>query len=292
MASRSQQKIISLPSSLIGEHADRFFDEFNEALQSRCQNVLFDFSSVQLPAPFGVVVSAIEIIQLIGKGKKVLYRAPHDKKAKNELKKMGFEKFFALRDTTKSVKGETVELRRFTTKDLTHSREIVEVLKYQMNLSEGVESFVYMSINEIIINSFDHAGSNPTCPGCFLCAQWYPNTQYIRVCIADAGMGIKSRLATKYDKVKRHRDCYAIREAVKPEVTTREHIGGTGLDHINRFIRANNGIMTIISGNGKVRFRAKTIWRYKMSSRFNGTLIDLKINADKKSWYSLKSEIF
>jgi len=70
---------------------------------------------------------------------------------------------------------------------------------------------------------------------------------------------------------------------------------GYGLTHINRFINVNEGKMYILSGKGKVlwdytgfkKIRAK---KQTMYFPFEGTMINLVINADGEGSYFMESE--
>ena len=77
---------------------------------------------------------------------------------------------------------------------------------------------------------------------------------------------------------------------IKEGVSSRKGKAGLGLSHIRRFARVNQGTLTVISGNGKVNFYSKSIEPRPMPSKFHGTAIELRINADKGGFYFLTSE--
>ena len=125
---------------------------------------------------------------------------------------------------------------------------------------------------------------------CFVCAQYTPTRRLIRLSVADFGLGILNSLK----KVKRYSmigtSHEAITLAVEEGVSSRRGKAGLGLSHIRRFARVNQGTMTVISANGKVNFYSKSIEKRPMPSNFNGTVIELRINADKEGFYFLSSE--
>jgi hypothetical protein len=117
-----------------------------------------------------------------------------------------------------------------------------------------------------------------------------PSRRLIRLSVADFGLGILNSLK----KVKRYSmigtSHEAITLAVEEGVSSRRGKAGLGLSHIRRFARVNQGTMTVISANGKVNFYSKSIEKRPMPSNFNGTVIELRINADKEGFYFLSSE--
>ncbi len=153
-----------------------------------------------------------------------------------------------------------------------------------MRLSQGVKDSLKMSIQEILTNVFDHSKS---ATGCFICAQYYPAKMTIRLCITDFGVGILSNLRKKYGI---STDIEAIKLSVKEGVTSRPQSAGFGLTNIRNFIKVNEGTLTIISGKGKVNFYSNKVESYNTTKGFEGTIVNLKINANKESFYFLTEE--
>jgi len=141
-------------------------------------------------------------------------------------------------------------------------------------------------------NTFDHSESQR---GCHVCAQSYPASKKIRLCIADFGIGILASLrkVPKYNNLRN--DYEAIKLAVKEGITSRIGIdAGYGLSHIQRFIKVNQGKMYILSGKGKILWDYTGI-KYKekkqtMHNVFQGAIIDLEINAGREGLYFLQSD--
>ena len=84
--------------------------------------------------------------------------------------------------------------------------------------------------------------------------------------------------------------------AVKEEVTSRiGKTAGYGLSHIKRFIEVNEGKMYILSGKGKILWDYTGLKKIRekkqtMHYPFDGTIINLEINAEKEGLYFLESE--
>jgi hypothetical protein len=141
-----------------------------------------------------------------------------------------------------------------------------------------------MSIQEVLTNVFDHSKSDD---GCFDCAQYYPIKKTIRLCITDFGIGILSSLKKKY---RIRTDLDAIKLAVQRGITSRSQSAGFGLSNIRDFLKVNEGTLTIVSGRGKVNFYNRKIDSYNIHEGFSGTIVNLKIRANKESFYLLTEE--
>lgn len=281
---RAPETRIMLPPSIIARFSNSILTRFERAFSSREKTIYLDFSNVRLPAPFGVIISTIAISRLLEKGKGVIYAPPIDENAKERLRLLGFESFFNISPDAGRLAGHTVALRRFSSRDLTLAYSLAELLDENMNLSEDMKLSLTMSMREILLNAFDHSN----CKEYYVCAQWYEAQQLIRICISDVGIGIKKSLSKCYEWIDQYSDCYAIKMAVEENITIRK-FGGMGLSHIRRFVRLNQGRMTIVSGDGKVLYSNGRISSSRMNCVFTGTLINLEINADKKARYFLKS---
>jgi hypothetical protein len=109
----------------------------------------------------------------------------------------------------------------------------------------------------------------------------------IRLCITDFGVGILSTLKKKYNITS---DIKAIKLSVEEGVTSRPQSAGFGLTHIRKFLKINKGVLTIISGRGKVDFYSNRVAEYNMAGAFEGTIVNLEIKTNRKSLYFLTEE--
>ena len=82
-----------------------------------------------------------------------------------------------------------------------------------------------------------------------------------------------------------------LRLAIKPGITTRKkQLGGLGLDFIKKYVRGNNGTMTIVSGCGKVNFYRNKIENKYESVGFDGTIVDILVSPKKISGLKKRKE--
>lgn len=252
--------------------------------QKSKRSLTFNFEKTTWMDPFAITVIAGTIqCCLQTTQRRIAYTPPEDKKLKDYLSQIGFNAFFHLNG--KEIHRDTsVELAQLTALKPLYIEALISLIDSKMRLSQGVKDSLKMSMQEILTNVFDHSKSED---GCFVCAQHYPAKMKIRLCITDFGVGILSNLKKKY---RIRTDIDAIKLSVEEGITSRPQSAGFGLSIIRSFLKMNEGTLTIISGKGKVNFYSNKVESYNMSKGFEGTIVNLKINADKESYYSLTDE--
>lgn len=264
-------------------HADKIIKSCVDAQKSK-ESLTFDFEKTTWMDPFAITVISGTIQRCLqAKKRGVTYIPPEDKKLKDYLSQIGFNTFFHLNG--KDIHKDTsVELAQLTALKPLYIENLIILIDSKMRLSQGVKDSLKMSLQEILTNVFDHSKSEN---GCFVCAQYYPAKKTIRLCITDFGVGILSTLKKKYEVTN---DIDAIKLSVKERVTSRPQSAGFGLTNIRNFLKVNEGTLAIISGKGKVNFYSNKVESYNISKGFEGTVVNLKINANKESFYFLTDE--
>ncbi len=196
------------------------------------------------------------------------------------MERIGFQYHF-LKGEEAEHKKTSVELKRLRGVDPGCSEALVNLISANFPLSEDAEYEMRTHINELMTNSFDHS---KTKFGFYVCAQWYPAKKNLRISFADGGIGIFQSLreSGKFPDVKS--DIGAIRLAIKPGITTRKkQLGGLGLDYIKKYVRNNEGTLTIASGHGKVNFYRNKIENKYEPVAFSGTIVDILVSPKKGS---------
>ncbi len=275
--------LITFPKESTIIRADEIIRLCGNALRTK-QPLTFSLKETIFIDPFAVSVLAGVIKQCKKtRNRKILYNPPENAEVDKYLSQIGFKAFFKIngpdihRDTT-------VQLRQLNAIDPIYIENLIILIDSKMRLSEGIKDSFKMSLNEVLTNVFDHSKS---ADGCFLCAQYYPSSKLIRLCIIDFGVGILTTLKTKYGI---WTDIDAIKLSVKEGITSRPQSAGFGLFHIRNFLKVNEGTLTLISGKGKVDFRGNKIATHRLSSVFKGTIVNLLIKANKRSFYFLSDE--
>ena len=164
-------------------------------------------------------------------------------------------------------------------------------LKGNVSLRKKSFGTLETALGEVFNNINDHSGS--LIGGCAF-AQHYPRNNEIKFCVADTGMGIPTRIRTKYSTnqlgEKLTSDSSAMKYATLPKVSTetRPSNRGMGLDNLLKIMELNQGSMIILSNKGKLTYNYKysptrvpeKIRLYDDVFSYKGTLIMLTFRTD------------
>lgn len=276
---QNNMKTIRLPKLLTIGWAHILFDRLYDAL-NHPGPVTFDFEKVDWAAPFGLTAISVVLEKCLDLDKDVYYSPPNNGEFKSYLERIGFQYHF-LKGEEIEHKKTSVELKRLHGVDPGCSVALVNLISANFPLSKDAEYEMRTHINELMTNSFDHS---KTKFGSYVCAQWYPAKKNLRISFADGGIGIFKSLreSGKFPEVKN--DIEAIRLAIKPGITTRKkQLGGFGLDYIKKYVRNNDGTLTIVSGHGKVNFYRNKIENKHEPIGFDGTIVDILVSPKKVS---------
>ncbi|MBC7924656.1 MAG: ATP-binding protein [Bryobacteraceae bacterium] len=120
----------------------------------------------------------------------------------------------------------------------------------------GPFDMLQYAASELINNVIQHAKGTG-----FVAAQVYPKSGFIRLAVADVGMGIRGSFEETqpefWDPKMSHLD--AIRTALQPKVSSKTHLpvawgepinAGVGLSMLKEVARHADGLFTLISGDG------------------------------------------
>ena len=109
---------------------------------------------------------------------------------------------------------------------------------------DGAQNVIYHPISELITNIFDHSKEDSG----FVFGQYYPNKQYLDICIADTGRGLSR--AYKDEKDLELSDKESIREALKGNSTKAGKERGYGIWTSKRIVcECLGGQFIILSGS-------------------------------------------
>lgn len=126
---------------------------------------------------------------------------------------------------------------------------ITEMIPLLHTNPEQVEPIKYV-VSELVRNVFEHSESKN---GAVICAQYYKDSNIVRIGVADCGIGIKKAINISYPDLN---DLDAIQHSLMPGVTgTTKKRGGTavnagaGLFFIKSIAKINRDFFMIYSGN-------------------------------------------
>ncbi len=97
-------------------------------------------------------------------------------------------------DVEHKIESSHVQLRRLDSINPLLTDQIIEVFDYAIRMTEGLQGSLRLAITQLMTNAFDHSSSER---GCYVCAQTYE--KIIRLCVADFGVGLLAKLASKYN---------------------------------------------------------------------------------------------
>jgi hypothetical protein len=281
-------KVIRLPKLLTIGWSHVLFARFDDALR-HAGPLTFDFQRTEWAAPFGLTTLSVVLEKCLLRTSEVYYMPPEKSALKSYLDRIGFRRHF-LRGPDAAHKATSVELKRLQGVDPGCGEALVNLIAANFPLSEDAKYEIRAHLNELMTNSFDHG---KTRLGFYVCAQWYPAKKNLRISFADGGIGI----LRSFDKSKKFpevtTDIQAIRLAVKRGVTTRTtQLGGLGLDYIRKYVRRNNGTLSIVSGHGKVNFLRNKIENKYEPVAFEGTVVDVLVSPGDAAFEDKKNDLF
>jgi hypothetical protein len=186
--------------------------------------------------------------------------------------------------------GTTIPYQRFKTDD---ERAFAEYLEHHLKgkgiprMSDALTRRFKASILELFTNAAMHS---ETKFGIFACGQYYPNKHRLDFSIADAGIGIRRKIAKELG-LKMNSD-KAIEWALQEGHTTRKGKipGGLGLKLLREFITLNQGRIQIVSDRGYWHLDAGQETLTRMEHAFPGTVVNIEINTADQTSYRLRTE--
>ncbi len=155
-------------------------------------------------------------------------------------------------------------------------------------MSQGLGKVFKQSLFEVFQNSVTHSGTRL---GVFCCGQFFPQLRRLDITIADAGVGIRTKvrqfLGTKISSIE------AIRWALSDPNTTKtgKQPGGVGLKFMKDFVALNRGKIQIASRRGFYEFAAGQETFSMMDTDFRGTVVNLEVNTADTQSYVLESDL-
>lgn len=147
--------------------------------------------------------------------------------------------------------------------------------------NENISSIISSYLSELFVNARTHGNTHKIkCSG-----QKYQQGKLLKFLIVDFGVTIPFNVSNHIIKNKKNyyenNDAEAIRWASQEGNTTKEKLGGLGLNDISEFIKKFDGKIKIISRNGyyELNKMKDRINNYKV--QFDGTLIIVELNLEK-----------
>lgn len=290
--------LITLPDQVFEFSLFELVTLLGEANSS--EQILVDFIHVNYYVPGGIVVLITKFHRWLDEGKKVSIENHEQCRAYKYLQRIDFFKLCGLELNENFHRhpsvGRFVPVSKITYDTESLATEIATCLEPVLAESDDIEKtgpFDYFeySISELGNNTMQHSRGKG-----FASAQYTKSSDYIRVAIADTGIGIKrsfeENMSPHYSQS--INDVEAIELALKPKVSSKDHISawgespnmGVGLTLLRKTVCKLDGKFIIISGNGFLSTDKKAT--IKTDCIFKGTLCTFMFKRNTLSnFYSL-----
>lgn len=232
--------------------------------ENDAEHIIVDFSHVNYYVPGAIVALITKFHRWHSEGKKVTARNIKQSPAYKYLQRIDFfsncgidlEEDFYRHPSA----GRFVPVSRITYDTDSLATEIATCMEPILANSDDIEvtgpfDYFEYSISELGNNAIQHSKGTG-----FASAQYTPTSDYIRVAVADTGIGIKNSFS---ENASPHylpdiNDVGAIKIALTPEVSSKTHLhgwgsspnAGVGLSLLWHTVHSLNGKFAIISGNG------------------------------------------
>lgn len=273
---------IKLPSQVFEYSLFQFIHDLGNA--NNAEHVVVDFIYVNYYVPGAIVALVTKFHRWLADGKKVSLNNYKECPAYKYLQRIDFfsncgiilEEEFQRHPS----EGRFVPISKIGYNIEKLSTEIATCMEPSLADSDDIEitgpfDYFEYSISELGNNTMQHSNGVG-----FACAQYTPSSDFIRVAVADTGIGIKNSYIESGSPHYSHGldDLGAIKLSLKPQVSSKMHLHGwggspnmgVGLSLLWDTVHKLKGKFAIVSGDGCLSTDANTIM--EASNAFNGTL--------------------
>lgn len=298
-------------TKIIINKIDTIFDAiyfFDKIIYVIDDDLVIDFSNADFIRNhfISIIGMGLEVVKKRGVDVEII--KPKSQKVLNSMKRINFLSVFCDEDnkddtyktmvkyTNIPLKNNSLILQEFT------AYFFMQFMGKVGNLSPKLQKKILQKIFELFSNVFRHSNS---ALGLYCSGQFYPKQDKFNFTIVDNGITIRKNV-NKYlskefiksrsslDKLlgKKFEPVSAV-EAIKwalinTNSTTGE--GGLGLSLLMELIKASNGSIEIISGNGYYAIKDASEIVKELDKSFEGTIISIELNTHTGTYYFLKEE--
>ncbi len=247
--------LIDLPWLTSEGAANALLTCLQKALQLPGDTIL-NASDVKWISPFGTILLADFSLKRIRAGHSVSIQMPKHRETAEYIRTSGLLKLTESSNLSNAVTPDTLELRLLKRMEGNVPQLVADFVATQaINVGEDERYLLRIWITELLTNANDHANSES---GFWICARYTPSRRDIRICVADAGIGIRTSLVKSGKYGHAMTDSQALEKALQEGVTSRPgHTGGLGLKQIVAYVKAHGGSLSMFSGKSRIKVRRK-----------------------------------
>jgi anti-sigma regulatory factor (Ser/Thr protein kinase) len=163
-----------------------------------------------------------------------------------------------------------IPLRQITAARWMDADPIIRLVHRHLEISEDLEEYLRICVNEVVQNIEDHAES-PI--GGVMCARYFAGRRHVRVAIVDRGVGIYTTLKRRYPDTTPGN---ALRRVLQGRFTalSRPNNAGLGLCNLSAMIEHLGGSFEIVSETSIAHGKGRTHRDFiALARRFRGTAV-------------------
>lgn len=250
--------------------------------------VILDLSALEFADSFGVTFLAACFHEVVTSGVRGRVRRPRRDDVHKYLLDAGFYESIGFGDQLgpRRASRDRVDLVHITALEPLFIDHLLDFLEHMQPFEEGLRSSMRMALLELIQNFAEHSGSTA---GAWAAGQLHPQKKRITLSVIDLGRGIPTALRT-VKKYRRFRDAHLLELSSEEGVSSVQHSSrGLGLATIRRFARTNGGTLTLLAGNGKVKFPPdRRPVRKTLEVEFPGTAAFLSLVPTRRGLFALE----
>lgn len=279
------QKVISIPTINDGLYDfDKLFKIWARA-NSYEEDVIFDFSECKFLRPNAIAFLGGLARLIQSRSGNVFFDWETIKKdwVKSTITQNGFASNFGYPFC--GWEGHGIPYREDRMRDPNGIMDYLEhywIGKGWVHVSSRLMNAIVGHVWEIYNNAFEHSGSEI---GVFSCGQHFQKKNELVLSVVDFGQGIAAKVRNFLSLDPRTDQLTAagcLRWAFQRGNTTKNEIGGVGLDLLKEFIKLNQGKLEVYSNEGYVLIDKNGERFTNRQLSFEGTLSHITLRCDEK----------
>ena len=247
---------------------------------SDVQEIVLDFQRVQVAYSNGMVPIIATLVRYYPSIHIEIVR-PNDDAVHSLFKRTGWYHFLDKEDRLLDRSPEHYDnfnLIRFSNDDElnTTNKQIFDWVLQSVEMAKGLPDSFHWITNELAGNVLDHSETNDG----WIQVTVFPDNHQIAIVICDTGVGIRATMQRAFPDIKT--DLQALEKAITKGVTSNPDIGqGNGLAGSIEVARANEGLIHIISGSGRLISYEDEFRSQEMSVSYPGTMVEFQLKTNK-----------
>lgn len=266
-------KKFEFPKSPKLKYVNTLIKFVSEVLQTKDEKVVFDLSKTE-------ELDSLAIAYLCGLADLTLENNHLTVRYKSNKKIKSVIQILDDSITNKTFSDIEIGNNRFQFCKVTSNNSIfidrmLTLLQGELSFGEETKGSLRVVLTELLTNAIDHSGER----ACYICLGRWPNSRYLHLVCLDFGVGIPTKLRTRYPELETDNLAFKIQHE-KGLTTRTKRDGGKGYKLIRDILKANKGRLNIISNKAKVSYKYDK-GDYKISNAkisFSGTCVDIQFN--------------